>query len=38
MEQGPKCFTQWAHAVTMARGEVATTLAKASGRLTAGNE
>ena len=37
-EQGPKCFTQWAHAVTMARGEVATTLAKASGRLTAGNE
>ena len=37
-EIGPKCFTHWAHAVSMARGEVATTLTKASGRLTTGNQ
>ena len=38
MDSGPKCFTQWAHAVTVARGEVATTVTKASGRLAVGNE
>lgn len=37
-ETGPKCFTPWAHAVAVARGEVATTVTKASGRLTAGFE
>ena len=35
-EQGPRCFTQWAHAVTMARGNLAST--KASGRLVDGDE
>lgn len=37
-DQGPKCFTQWAHAVAVARGDMATTITKESGRLTAGNE
>lgn len=37
-ETEPKCFTPWAHAVAVARGEVATTVTKASGRLTAGFE
>lgn len=37
-DSGPSCFTQWAHAVAVARGEVATTVTKASGRLTVGSE
>ena len=37
-DQGPKCFTQWAHAVAVARGDMATTITKESGRLMAGNE
>ena len=37
-DSGPKCFTQWAHTVSVARGEVATTITRASGRLTVGNE
>lgn len=35
-EQGPTCFTHWAHAVTMARGNLTTT--KVSGQLVGGDE
>ena len=31
-ENGPQCYKQWAHAVAVARGEVSTTITKASGQ------